>query len=49
MPEFVLERIVDIMEWHDITDISKVGIYGLTYKEDIDDMRESQHCKCLKA
>lgn len=49
MPEFVLERIVDIMEWHDITDISKVGIYGLTYKEDIDDIRESPTLQMLES
>lgn len=49
MPEFVLERIVDIMEWHDITDISKVGIYGLTYKENIDDIRESPTLQMLES
>ena len=41
MPEFVIDRIRDIMNENGITDISKVGLYGLTYKEDIDDMRES--------
>ena len=29
------------MNENNITDISKVGLYGLTYKEDIDDIRES--------
>ncbi len=51
MPEFVLERIVAIMEQHGITDVSKVGIYGLTYKEDVDDIRESptlQMLECMK-
>ena len=41
MPEFVIDRIREIMNEKGITDISKVGLYGLTYKEDIDDMRES--------
>lgn len=41
MPEMVLERITDIMKEHDITDRDKVGIYGLTYKADVDDIRES--------
>lgn len=41
MPDFVLERAVEIMEKEKITDISKVGIYGLTYKENVDDIRES--------
>ena len=41
MPEMVLERIVDIMKENNITDRNKVGIYGLTYKPDVDDIRES--------
>ena len=41
MPEFVIDRIREIMNENGITDISRVGLYGLTYKEDIDDMRES--------
>lgn len=41
MPEYVLERAHDVMREHGITDSSKVGIYGLTYKEDVDDIRES--------
>jgi len=41
MPEFVLERISDIMIERDIRDITRIGLYGLTYKEDIDDTRES--------
>ena len=38
MPEFVIDRIREIMNENGITDISKVGLYGLTYKDDIDDM-----------
>ncbi|MGL5149580.1 MAG: nucleotide sugar dehydrogenase [Clostridium sp.] len=41
MPTFVLERIREIMVENNIKDISRVGLYGLTYKEDINDMRES--------
>ncbi|MFI3605608.1 nucleotide sugar dehydrogenase [Vagococcus fluvialis] len=41
MPNFVLNRISEIMEEKGITDKSKVGIYGLTYKQDVDDIRES--------
>nr|WP_246569517.1 nucleotide sugar dehydrogenase [Enterococcus devriesei] len=41
MPEMVLERISYIMKENSITDRNKVGIYGLTYKSDVDDIRES--------
>lgn len=47
MPEYVLERISVIMEEKGITDISRVGLYGLTYKEDIDDIRESPTLQML--
>ena len=48
MPAYVLGRIRDIMKEHDITDISKVGLYGLTYKEDVDDTRESPTLQLLQ-
>lgn len=51
MPEFVLERIAEIMEKNGIKDVSKVGLYGLTYKENVDDIRESptlQLLECMK-
>lgn len=41
MPNFVLKRISEIMDEKNITDMSKIGIYGLTYKQDVDDTRES--------
>ena len=51
MPEFVLERVCEIMEERDINSVSRVGFYGLTYKEDVDDIRESptlQLFNCMK-
>lgn len=47
MPEFVLERISTIMKENGITDIHRVGIYGLTYKENVDDVRESPTLQML--
>ena len=48
MPTHVLKRIRDIMREHNINDISKVGLYGLTYKENVDDVRESPTLQLLK-
>lgn len=51
MPEFVLERIHTIMQENGIKDVSRVGLYGLTYKENVDDVRESptlQLLTCMK-
>lgn len=48
MPEFVLERIYTIMQENGITDISRVGLYGLTYKENVDDYRESPTLQLLE-
>lgn len=47
MPEYVLQRTLDAMKEHGITDAAKVGIYGLTYKEDVDDVRESPTLQML--
>lgn len=41
MPQYVLDKIIDIMNIENITDYGKIGIYGLTYKENVDDTRES--------
>lgn len=49
MPDFVLERIHNIMKENGIKDVSKVGIYGLTYKEDVDDVRESPTLQMLES
>ncbi|MPM13576.1 UDP-N-acetyl-D-mannosamine dehydrogenase [bioreactor metagenome] len=48
MPTHVLKRIRDIMREHNIKDISKVGLYGLTYKENVDDTRESPTLQILE-
>lgn len=48
MPEFVLNRIYDIMKDKGLTDISRVGLYGLTYKENVDDYRESPTLQLLE-
>lgn len=47
MPEFVLERISMIMQDRNLHDISRVGLYGLTYKENVDDVRESPTLQLL--
>lgn len=48
MPAFVLERIHDIMKEKGITDLNRVGLYGLTYKENVDDYRESPTLQLLE-
>jgi len=47
MPSHVLTRIRDIMREHNLNDLSKVGVYGLTYKENVDDIRESPSLQLL--
>lgn len=49
MPDFVLNRIYEIMKENGMSDISKVGLYGLTYKENVDDMRESPTLQLLES
>lgn len=49
MPDFVLGRANEIMHEAGITDPAKVGIYGLTYKEDVDDVRESPTLQMLES
>ncbi len=48
MPDFVLSRIYEIMKETGLTDISRVGLYGLTYKENVDDCRESPTLQLLE-
>lgn len=49
MPDFVLNRIYEIMKEKGLKDITRVGLYGLTYKENIDDMRESPTLQLLES
>lgn len=48
-PTFVLNRIYEIMKENGITDNRRVGLYGLTYKENVDDFRESPTLQLLEA
>lgn len=41
MPEYVLARVSEIMRENNIVDMKRVGFYGITYKENVDDVRES--------
>ena len=47
-PAFVLGRIHEIMKERGITDTRRVGLYGLTYKENVDDIRESPTLQLLE-
>lgn len=49
MPEFVLHRIYNIMKEKGMRDLTRVGLYGLTYKENVDDMRESPTLQLLES
>ncbi|NLZ54858.1 MAG: nucleotide sugar dehydrogenase, partial [Thermoanaerobacteraceae bacterium] len=49
MPEYVLKRVHEIMKENNIEDLTKVGLYGLTYKENVDDVRESPTLQLLEA
>lgn len=46
-PVFVLERIYEIMKENNIIDNRRVGLYGITYKENVDDVRESPTLQML--
>lgn len=48
MPEHVLSRVRDIMREKGLKDMAKVGLYGLTYKENVDDTRESPTLQLLE-
>ena len=49
MPDFVLERLAEIMRENNIHDISRIGLYGLTYKENVDDVRESPTLQMIES
>lgn len=48
-PDFVLNRIYQIMQERNITDFKRIGLYGLTYKENVDDCRESPTLQLLES
>ena len=48
-PSYVLNRIYEVMKENGMTDTRKVGLYGLTYKENVDDCRESPTLQLLEA
>ena len=48
MPEYVLAKTAEIMKEKGITDFKRVGLYGLTYKENVDDYRESPTLQILE-
>ncbi len=47
MPEYVLRRLSAVMKENGMKDLSRVGFYGLTYKENVDDTRESPTLQLL--
>ena len=48
MPRFVIHRISQIMKDTGLHDVRRVGLYGLTYKENVDDVRESPTLQMLE-
>lgn len=48
-PDFILNRIYEIMKENDMKDVKRVGLYGLTYKENVDDIRESPTLQLLES
>lgn len=49
MPDFVLNRIYEIMKENGLKDVTRVGLYGLSYKENVDDYRESPTLQLLES
>ena len=47
-PAYVLGRIHEIMKETSLKDTRRVGLYGLTYKENVDDIRESPTLQLLE-
>ena len=49
MPLFVIRRMKEIMRENGVSGLERVGLYGLTYKENVDDTRESPTLQLLEA
>ena len=48
-PDFVLNRIYEVMRENHIKSSQKVGLYGITYKENVDDYRDSPTLQLLES
>ena len=48
-PDFVLNRIYEIMKENHIRNCRQVGLYGITYKENVDDYRDSPTLQLLES
>lgn len=48
MPVYVLDRVSKIAKDRGIKDYRRIGVYGLTYKENVDDVRESPTLQLLE-
>lgn len=48
MPEYVLDRLLAVMQENGLSDLRRVGLYGLTYKADVDDVRDSPTLQLLQ-
>lgn len=48
MPRYVIHRTSEIMREEGLKDVRRVGLYGLTYKENVDDTRESPTLQMLE-
>ena len=48
MPIYVLDRVSKIAKEKGIKDYRRIGVYGLTYKENVDDVRESPTLQLLE-
>ena len=48
MIDYVYSRIIEVMEKDKIMSFERVGLYGISYKENIDDFRESPTIKLIK-
>ena len=46
-PEYVMQRIRETMDERGIADYSRIGLYGMTYKENVDDFRDSPTLQLL--
>lgn len=47
-PRYVLKRIYEIVKEYKLENLEQIGFYGLTYKENVDDTRESPTIQMLK-